>query len=636
MTAVAAPGLREQHRALVRCLRLLDLRRGRLAWAVTAGSLGLGSAVALIAASGWLIARASQMPPVLDLSVAVVSVRAFGISRALFRYLERLASHDVALSGMGALRERLYSTLAAGRADAVVGLRRGDVLTRTGADVDAVGDLVVRALLPAAVTAVVGLGSVVLVAVFLPAAAVVLAACLLGAGVLSPWLTARAARRAEVALADERAELSATALTLVDSAGELQVSGRTTTLLAAVSRTDARLAVQADRAARPAAWAAALNLAAMGAAVVGALLLGVPATTAGTLAAVELAVVVLVPLAAFEATSMLPAAAVQLVRSGAAAVRVTALLDAAQPDGTPSAGSPSVGVAEASGAPSTLGARGVACGWPAGPVVLEGVDVELRPGRAVAVVGASGVGKTTLLLTLAGLLEPRAGSVRVGGRDPWPLDRATVSETVVLTAEDAHVFDTTVLENLRVARGDVTPDEARAALVAAGLGPWLAGLPDGVETRLSTDATTVSGGERRRLLLARALLSPAPVLLLDEPAEHLDAAAADALVTDLLETGRGDRGVLLVTHRLSALGAADEVLVLGHDGDSLADADAPPATGGPGAGPARVVARGTHADLVARLPAYAWALAQEDTGVVDVGPSARPTVLPPDVRTDQR
>lgn len=635
MTAVVAPGLREQHRALVRCLRLLDLRRGRLAWAVTAGSLGLGSAVALIAASGWLIARASQMPPVLDLSVAVVSVRAFGISRALFRYLERLASHDVALSGMGALRERLYSTLAAGRADAVVGLRRGDVLTRTGADVDAVGDLVVRALLPAAVTAVVGLGSVVLVAVFLPAAAVVLAACLLVAGVLSPWLTARAARRAEVALADERAELSATALTLVDSAGELQVSGRATTLLAAVSRTDARLAVQADRAARPAAWAAALNLAAMGAAVVGALLLGVPATTAGTLAAVELAVVVLVPLAAFEATSMLPAAAVQLVRSGAAAVRVTALLDAARPDGTPSR-APSVRGAEASGAPSTLGARGVACGWPGGPVVVEGVDVELRPGRAVAVVGASGVGKTTLLLTLAGLLEPRAGSVRVGGRDPWPLDRATVSETVVLTAEDAHVFDTTLLENLRVARGDVTPDEARAALVAAGLGPWFAGLPDGVETRLSTDATTVSGGERRRLLLARALLSPAPVLLLDEPAEHLDAAAADALVTDLLETGRGDRGVLLVTHRLSALGAADEVLVLGHDGDSLAEADALPATGGVGVGPARVVARGTHADLVSRLPAYAWALAQEDTGVVDVGPSARPTVLPPDARTDQR
>ncbi len=619
--------------ALRRAVGLLDLDRRRLALAVAAGTAGLGSAVALTAVSAWLIARASQMPPVLDLAVAVVAVRAFGISRAVFRYIERLASHDVALRGMARLRETVYSRLAAGRTDAVAGLRRGDLLSRTGADVDAVGDVVVRALLPAAVTAAVGVGTVALVAAFLPSAAVVLLAALVLAAVISPVLTARAARISEHAALAERSTLAAGVMTAVESAGELQVSGRAPALLAAVRAGDARLVLAGDLAARPAAAAAGINVLAMGIAVIGALLLGIQATTAGQLAPVELAVVVLVPLAAFEATGLLPAAAVQLVRSAGAARRVVDLLDRAQT--VSGAESPPAGQQDDTARPTAttpvpedpdLVASGLACGWPGGRTVLEGVGLSVAPGRSVAVVGPSGTGKTTLLLTLAGLLPPRSGDVRVSGRPPWSADRADVSRHVVLTAEDAHVFDTSVLENLRVARGDVTPDHARAALAAAGLERWLDGLPQGVDTRLGADGTTVSGGERRRLLLARALLSPAPLLLLDEPAEHLDAAGADVLVGDLLRAAAdGDRGVVLVTHRLSALAAADEVIVLGYaEGE-----------GAPGARPATVVARGRHNDLVAHVPDYAWALAQEHT---EEPPDLPTGESPPDprLRSDPR
>jgi ATP-binding cassette subfamily C protein CydC len=169
----------------------------------------------------------------------------------------------------------------------------------------------------------------------------------------------------------------------------------------------------------------------------------------------------------------------------------------------------------------------------------------------------------------------------------------------LFVAEDGHVFDTTVLENLRVARGDVTPDEARAALAAAGLGPWLDALPQGLDTVVGTDAAAVSGGERRRLLMARALLAPARVLLVDEPAEHLDGGTADALVRALAAHARGSsRAVLLATHRLSPLAAADEVLFLGN--------------GHQGA-PAAVVARGRHEHLQSADPAYAWSAAQERT-----------------------
>ncbi|WP_454778278.1 thiol reductant ABC exporter subunit CydC [Georgenia muralis] len=613
----------DERRALRRAVGLLALDRVRLLWAVLAGSAGLGSAVALTATSAWLIARASQMPPVLELSVAAVAVRTFGISRAVLRYLERLASHLVALRGMAALRETVYRRLAAGRTDAVAGLRRGDLLARTGADVDAVGDVVVRALLPAVVAAVVGVGSVVLVAWLHPGAGAVLAVCLVVAGVLGPWLSMRAARLAEHAQVLARGELAATAMTMVDGAAELTVSQRVAPLLRAVGRTERELATAKDAAARPAALAAGIDSLAMGVAVLGAIVLGIPATVAGALQPVELAVVVLTPLAAFEGTAMLGPAAVQLVRSAGSAVRVMALLDAAGPDaGTGAPAAQAAPVAAATARPASgralvpgraepsgtdgprLCARGLAVGWPGGPLVAENLDLDLAPGRALAVVGPSGIGKTTLLLTLAGLLPPRAGSVTLDGTQVWGRSREEVSRQVVLTAEDAHVFATTVLENLRVARGDLTEEDAVDLLRRAGLGDWLAGLPAGTATGLGTDAATISGGERRRLLLARALASPARLLLLDEPAEHLDPTTADRLVTDLLRAGQdvAGRGVLLVTHRLAALGAADEVVVLGPAGDAGAR---PPA-------PATVLARGSHAELLATVPAYRWAAEQEE------------------------
>ncbi|MBN0041236.1 thiol reductant ABC exporter subunit CydC [Cellulosimicrobium cellulans] len=583
---------------LWRAVGLLDVRWGRVVWAVVLGTLSLGSAVGLAAVAAWLIARASQMPPVLTLSVAVVGVRAFGISRGVFRYLERLASHDVALRGMASLRANLYTALAEGSPGALVGLRRGDLLARVGADVDAVGDVVVRALVPAGVALVISVGSVVLVGAFLPAAGVALALCLLLAAVVAPWLSARSAREVEARGATTRAAMTATTLEILEQSGPLAVSGRLGARLDDLRATDRALARVTDDGARPAGAAAGIAALAVGLAVLASLLLGIPAVTAGTLAPVELLVIVLTPLAVFEAASTLPAAAVQLHRSRQAAARVVGLLaGSADDDATASSGR------TPAGAGATLVLDDVTAGWPgARRAVVAGADLDLRPGRAVAVVGPSGVGKTTLLATAAGLVPALAGRVSLDGSRIGDLSREGAARGVVLVAEDGHVFDTTVLENLRVARGDVTAEEAVATLHDVGLDAWLAALPDGVETLLGPDATTVSGGERRRLLVARALLSSAPLLLLDEPSEHLDAAGADALVRHLVATtrgpaGAGRRGVVLATHRLSALECVDEVLLLGVP-ESTDDA------------PARVVARGTHAELLA-LPAYRWALDQE-------------------------
>ncbi|KJV00630.1 ATP-binding cassette domain-containing protein [Rhodococcoides fascians] len=509
---------------LRRALALLELSPRRVVLAVLAGVATLGSALALAALSAWLITRAWQMPPVLDLSVAVVAVRALGISRGVFRYLERLTTHDVALRGTTAARTRIYERLANG--NGAVALRRGDVLARTGADVDVIGDVVIRAVVPICVSVLMMLAAVGLLAGIAPAAASVLAVALLIAGVGAPILAARSARIAEEAGAEADVRFAETAVRALDHAAELRVARRLDATLAEAEGAAHDSVVARDRAARPSALADAAQPLAIGASVIGSLLIGIAlygpdGGTAGGMTPMALAIIVLVPLAAFEATAALPAAAIALMRGRIAATRIMTMLDAAP---------------HVSG--SLNGSfRGLhSCPTPA---------TNFRAHARSAIIGPSGSGKTTMLRALA---------VEFGS-------------DAALFAEDAHLFDTSILENLRVVRGDVDEDQATQALRRVGLGPWLDALPQGVHTTLIGGAQAVSGGERRRLLLARALLSTAPVVLLDEPTEHLDRISGERILRELLTTDDGlfgaERTVVVVTHQLPENTDADQVIDLG-------------------------------------------------------------------------
>ena len=577
---------RSESAALRRCISMLQVSRSGFVLSLFLGVTALGAAIALGGTAAWLIARASQQPPVLYLTVAATSVRLFGVSRALARYLSRLASHKVALTGMDNLRNNLYDELAAAPRTRLSTLRRGDLMTRAGADVDEVGNVVIKTLLPALVAAIVAVGTVGVITIISPAAGIILAISLVISGIIAPALIARSVRLAESQGADARTDIAATSLAILEGATELSMAGTLERARHSLSESEAALSAALARSARLSAFARGLDVCAMGIAVIGALLIGIPQTTSEALAQVLLAVIVLVPLSSFEGVAELTPAAAQLVRSAQAATRICSLLDEeapAQPHDIPEC-------------PTVIEARDLAIGWPGGPTLATGISLTLRPGSSLAIVGPSGIGKTTLLATLTGIIPPQSGSALINGVPAWGAKRDQLTSRITMTAEDAHVFATTIYENLRVARASLTRDEASALLAQAGLAQWVQSLPDGLDTVIGSGGTTVSGGERRRLLMARALAAPAPIMALDEASEHLDAATADRLMETLL-TRSPDRSTLVVTHRLSALDQAGHVIVL--------------AAPEPGQC-ATIVARGTHDEVLQALPTYRWALDQEE------------------------
>ncbi len=540
---------------LRRLLALAGMPRRRVALSVALGSLAVGFGVGLITTSGYLISRAAEHPPVLALTVTIVLVRFFGIARPVMRYLDRLASHDLALRALGRIRARFYARIEPLAPAELADFRRGDLVSRMVGDVDALQGLYLRGIGPPLVAAVVGAACVVAAAIVLPAAGAILAAGLLVAGVALPALAARLGSSAGRRQAAARGELTAELVELLRGASELVVYGREEEKLASVRAADAELARLTRRDALVAGLADGLAVLVTGLTVVGVLAVAVSAHSAGTLDRVLIATVALLALSSFESVLPLPGTARELSATLASGRRVLELVDrepAVRDPADPLPAPPSAAVA----------LEGVTARYaPGGRPALAGFDLRLEPGERIALVGPSGAGKSTVTNLLLRFLDPEQGRVTIAGRDAREYRQEDVRRTFALAGQEAHVFDSTIRENLRLARPAATDAELEAALRRAHLSDWVASLPDGLGTLVGEDGARLSGGQRQRLVLARALLADAPVLVLDEPTAHLDPPTARALMDDVLDAA-ADRTVLLITHRPEGLERMDRIVAL--------------------------------------------------------------------------
>ena len=425
----------------------------------------------------------------------------------------------------------------------------------------------------------------------LPGAGAVLLVAMVVSATVVPWFCSWLARHVEAHQASVRGDLAAAVVDLVDGQSELTIFGGMAGQLAAVDDADRRLRATARHGAGTRGAGLALITLLMGGACWASLATGAAAVDGHRLDGVLLAVCVLVPLAAFEVVSPLPAAAPALERSRRAAGRVLAVTEAALP-----VEEPEFPLAIGPG-PHRLRLRGVTVRHP-GVVTfaLGGIDLDLGPGQRVAIVGPSGAGKSTLADLLVGFLPVASGEATLDGVPLGRLSGDDLRRVVGLMEQQPHLFDTSIAENLRIGRRSATDAELEDVLGRVGLAGWLAGLPDGLVTEVGTNGSRLSGGQRRRLSLARALLADFPILVLDEPGEHLEPSAADALVADVLGVTEG-RSVVLVTHRLAGLDRVDEIVFL--DGG-------------------QVVERGTHADLVGAGGRYAswwWNERMQEKGI---------------------
>ena len=543
--------------ATVRRLAALGgVRRSRLALAALLGALTILFGVGLMATAGYLISRAAERPAVLSLTAAIVGVRFFGLGRPIVRYLERLASHDVALRSLGNARARVYEPIERLSPTQLQDGRHGDLLARFVADVDSLQNLYLRGLLPPAVALAAGAGAVGVLAAILPAAALELAAGLAVAGILVPAAAAALAARSSRRQAVARGALGAELVETLAGSEELVAYGRRDDRLERLREVDRRLVRVARRAAAADGTGDGLRLVITGLTVSGVLAAAVSAHAGGRLDRVLIALLALAALAAFEAVQPLPEALRQLQVTVAAGERILELTDR-----EPAVMGPAEPLPPPQ-APFTVALEDVAVRYgPGERRALDGLDLTLEPGRRVALLGRSGSGKTTVANLLLRFVDPESGRVTVAGRDLRDYRLEDVRRAIAVSGQDAHLFSTSIRANLLLARPDATDAELESALRAARILDWVRSLPDGLDTEVGEQGRELSGGQRQRITLARALLTDAQVLVLDEPTAHLDPPTAQRLVEDVFAAA-GGRCVLLITHRPEGLELVDDVVVL--------------------------------------------------------------------------
>lgn len=546
-------------RGLRRVIRTESITRRWLVAGLLAAGLALAFSLLLLALSGWLIVASglagAGLIAMIDIFAPGAGIRAAAIGRTVSRYLERLVGHEATFRHLATLRVQALGQLLNRPVRVLSGMRSGDTLARLTRDVDALDQWVPAVLLPGGATLSVSLLCLSWLYILAPTLALVAGVwmlCAIALLVLADRL-ARSPGRAGVAAA------AALRLRLADwLAGleELISLDRSEAVGAGVLDAAQQRAVS-ERAQRRIEAGLNAGLTALG--LCGFWLvfwLGLKLYGDGALAAPLIAAASLLALALVEPWASLAGGWSRLAALRAAGLRIDALVDAHDSIATPVANSAGEGPAVES---MNLSLAGVSFSYSAlaGPV-LEAIELDVAAGERVLVQGRSGSGKSTLGQLVAGMLDPTRGTVRAGRDDlkSWAPKRRHA--TVAYLQQRPVLFQDTLAANLRLGDPGASSTRLEAMLRALGLGPLLEGLPDGLESRLGESGLSVSGGEARRIALARVLLTRAPIVVLDEPVAGLDPVTA-GLVSEALEHHLHGRAALILSHDRGGLPRLDRV-----------------------------------------------------------------------------
>ena len=568
-------------RGFIRLVESLRAYPGRFLASIAAGAASVASSIGLLTVSAYLISSAALQPPLLDLTVAIVGVRFFGIARAVFRYLERLVSHDLSLDLLADLRSRIARAIHRLGPAGVASFRAGDLVGRTLDDVDEIQHVFVRVIAPPLIAIVVAFLTLLLAVLWLPASVPTILIPLAVAGVLVPWVTQRAGNASGRAVAGERGQLIGRTVETIEGAQAIVALGEEDRMLAAADEAAAGMAAAERRTAWLHGFGDAITLALVGIALVGTLWVAAAAVEVGSLDGVMVAVLAMLAITPFEAVAPLPSAFERLGRSLGAADRLFEVVDAESPTTPPEQPVPIDPNA-------TLRVQGAVVTAPSGQRILGPIEFTVWPGARIGIVGETGAGKTTLAHVMCRFRDPNEGVVSLGGVDLRNVDPDELRTVVGYEDDRAFLFRGSIAGNVRIGDRGASNDDVRATLDRVGFGEWIDELPDGLDFDVGEGGEFVSGGQRRRLALARALLADFPILVLDEPISGLDPVTAEAVMDDLLDAGR-DRSLVVITHRPVGLDRMDEIIVMG-DG--------------------KIQARGTHEELLKTNERYAgmWGL----------------------------
>jgi ATP-binding cassette subfamily C protein CydCD len=547
---------------LPRLLSFLEGSWGLVALSVLIGACTIGSSVALMGTSAWLISTAALHPSVADLGVSVVGVRFFGITRGLFRYSERLVSHDVTFRLLSRLRIWFYEKLEPLAPARLMDFRAGDLLARIVGDVETLENFYVRVVSPPLTAVLVGLFTSIFLASFHPSLALTFLIFFISLGLILPLLAQTFSRRPAVETITLRGDLHTRLVDGIQGMADLLAYGRGAYRLKEIAINGINYGNAQHRMARVAGLHSGLTTLLTNLGLWTILVLAIPLVEAGRIAGPMLASLSLLTFAAFEAVMPLPLAAQMWNSAREAARRLFEVVDTEpavkENSEKREANSPIDPLL------STLEFSNLSFTYPSQSTpALQHVTFNLQPGKSLAIVGPSGAGKSTLANLLLRFWDYSSGDITLGAESLKVYDQDEVRARIGLISQNTYFFNTSVRENLRFARRKVTQEEIESAARAAQIHDFIMGLPKGYDTMIGEQGLRLSGGERQRLAIARAIIKDAPILILDEPTANLDPLTEKQVLETLFGLMK-QKTSLLITHRLIGLENVNEIIVMDH------------------------------------------------------------------------